>query len=131
MCFTQARDADQFVRVWMKEDKMLFTGSIRHTEDERLSLSGEGDSVLTIASAREEDSGQYQCRIMVETAVSVSHSLTVTTSFSIQAEPSQAVVSVPLRGQTSLACRTVGAEAEIEWTRDGARFSGKPSTEKR
>ena len=102
---------------------MLFTGSIRHTEDERLSLSGDDNSVLSISSAREEDSGQYQCRIMVETPVSVTHSLTVTDTFSIQAEPSQAVVSVPLRGQTSLSCRTVGASAEIQWTRDGARFS--------
>ena len=102
---------------------MLFTGSIRHTEDERLSLSGDDNSVLSISSAREEDSGEYQCRIMVETPVSVTHSLTVTNTFSIQAEPSQAVVSVPLRGQTSLSCRTVGASPEIQWTRDGARFS--------
>ena len=42
----------------------------------------------------------------------------------VQAEPSRAVVSVPLRGETTIACRTLGAPAEIEWTRDGAVFSG-------
>ena len=34
------------------------------------------------------------------------------------------MVSVPLRGETTIACRTLGASAEIEWTRDGAVFSG-------
>ena len=103
---------------------MLFTGSIRHTEDPRLELSEASE--LVISSAREEDSGQYQCRIMVETPLSVTHSLTVSNTFNIQAEPSQAVVSVPLRGETSLACRTIGAPGgtEIEWSRDGAVFSG-------
>ena len=101
---------------------MLFTGSIRHTEDPRLELTGESE--LSITSAREEDSGEYQCRIMVETPLSVTHSLTVTNAFNIQAEPSGAVVSVPLRGETTIACRTIGASAEISWTRDGAVFSG-------
>ena len=45
----------------------------------------------------------------------------------LQAEPSLGEVSVPLRGETSLACRTIGAPAEIEWTRDGAVFSGSES----
>ena len=62
---------------------MLFTGSIRHTDDPRLELTGESE--LSIASAQEEDSGEYQCRIMVETPLSVTHSLTVTNTFNIQA----------------------------------------------
>ena len=71
---------------------MLFTGTIRLTEDPRLELTGE--SALSISSAREEDSGQYQCRIMVETPLSVTHSLTVTRTFNIQARYSQAFLSL-------------------------------------
>ena len=29
-----------------------------------------------------------------------------------------------MRGETTIACRTLGTAAEIEWTRDGAVFSG-------
>ena len=39
-CDVKARDADKFVRIWMKGDDMLFTGNIRLTEDSRLTLTG-------------------------------------------------------------------------------------------
>ena len=71
---------------------MLFTGSIRHTEDPRLELTGE--SALSLSSVREEDSGQYQCRIMVESPLSVTHSLTVSRTFNIQARYSQALLTL-------------------------------------
>ena len=37
----EAVDAEKFVRVWMKEGVMLFTGNIRLNQDHRLSLAGE------------------------------------------------------------------------------------------
>ena len=83
---------------------MLFTGSIRHTEDPRLELRGESE--LTITSAQEDDSGEYQCRIMVEKVVRVRHTLIVANIFSIHTDPAEAMVSVPLRGQTRFRCKT-------------------------
>ena len=55
-----ASDADKFVRVWMKvppppasdptqEDVMLFTGSIRLTENTRMSLGGPTNSTLMVS----------------------------------------------------------------------------------
>ena len=40
MLFSKAKDADMFVRVWMKEGSMLFTGTISHEEDGRFELEG-------------------------------------------------------------------------------------------
>ena len=40
MLFLKAKDADMFVRVWMKEGSMLFTGTISHEEDGRFELEG-------------------------------------------------------------------------------------------
>ena len=123
----QARDADQFVRVWMRGHTMLYTGTIRHEEDPRLELAGEDGSSLVITDLTEEDSGQYECRIMVEKPVVVTHSLTVANIFAIHTEPAEAVVSVPLRGHTRLGCSTTGGQADIEWTRDGGKFSNNDS----
>ena len=39
MSYLKAKDADQFVRVWLRDDTMLFTGSIRHDEDTRYELT--------------------------------------------------------------------------------------------
>jgi len=123
----EARDADQFVRVWMRGHTMLYTGTIRHEEDPRLELAGEDGSSLVITDLTEEDSGQYECRIMVEKPVVVTHSLTVANIFAIHTEPAEAVVSVPLRGHTRLGCSTTGGQADIEWTRDGGKFSNNDS----
>jgi len=119
----EAKDAEKFVRVWMKDDVMLFTGNIRLNQDERLSL--EGNSSLVIMDTTPEDSGQYECRIMVRETVSISHTLIVTQSFSIQADPSEGVVMVPLRGSTHIGCKIVGdsgSKSGIVWSRDNNKF---------
>ena len=120
-----------FVRIWMRNDKMLFTGGIRNVEDERFELTGDDSSNMMIRDLEEADSGSYDCRIMVEEPVSVTHSLTVTRHFSIQADPVQAMVNVPLRGESRFGCKVTGGEAEIEWTRDGGKFSSSGSYEHR
>ena len=107
----------------MRGHTMLYTGTIRHEEDPRLELASDDGSSLVITDLTEEDSGQYECRIMVEKPVVVTHTLTVANIFAIHTVPTKAVVSVPLRGHTRLGCSTTGGEADIEWTRDGGKFS--------
>ena len=58
------------------------------------------DNGLKIAGAVEDDSGSYECKIMVEQEVTVTHSLTVARIFTIQSDPADALVTVPLRGHT-------------------------------
>ena len=111
----------------MKGDTMLFTGSVRHKEDTRLELAEEDGSSLLIRDLIEDDSGQYECRIMVEKVVRVRHTLIVANIFSIYTDPAEAMVSVPLRGQTRFGCKTSGDKAEIQWTRDGGKFSSTGS----
>lgn len=111
----------------MRGDTMLFTGSVRHEEDTRLELAEEDGSSLLISDLSEADSGQYECRIMVEKVVRVRHTLIVANIFSIHTDPAEAMVSVPLRGQTRFRCKTSGGEAEIQWTRDGGKFSSTGS----
>ena len=55
---------------------------------------------MKISAAVEEDSGSYECKIMVEQEVTVTHSLTVARIFTIQSDPADALVTVPLRGHT-------------------------------
>ena len=50
-----------------------------------------------ITDLTEDDSGSYECRIMVEQTVSVTHSLTVANIFSIHPDPADSQVNVPLR----------------------------------
>lgn len=111
----------------MRGDTMLFTGSVRHEEDTRLELAEEDGSSLLISDLSEADSGQYECRIMVEKVVRVRHTLIVANIFSIHTDPAEAMVSVPLRGQTRFGCKTSGGQAEIQWTRDGGKFSSTGS----
>ena len=111
----------------MKGDTMLFTGSVSHKEDTRLELAKEDGSNLLIRDLIEDDSGQYECRIMVEKVVRVRHTLIVANIFSIYTDPAEAMVSVPLRGQTRFGCKTSGDGAEIQWTRDGGKFSSTGS----
>ena len=46
----QAKDAERFVRVWVKDGDMLFTGNIRLTDDSRFSLSGKVGTVAVLRS---------------------------------------------------------------------------------
>ena len=92
-------------------------------------MSGKDGSSLVIKDLKESDSGTYDCRIMVEQQVTVSHTLTVTRQFSIQSDPTEAMVSVPLRGHTRFGCKVTGGQADIEWTRDGGKFSNTDSYE--
>ena len=79
---------------------------------------------MKINDLQESDTGLYECKIMVEQQVTVTHSLTVANIFSIQSDPADALVHVPLRGQTRFGCKVTGAnDADIEWTRDGGKFS--------
>jgi hypothetical protein len=84
----QANDAERFVRVWVKDGEMLFTGTIRLTDDSRFSLSGksyespfqhifkimttltvfvnfifkDSNTSLVLQNSGAEDSGEYECR---------------------------------------------------------------------
>ena len=58
---------------------------------------GSDESSLMITDLTEDDSGSYECRIMVEQTVSVAHSLTVANIFSIHPDPADSQVNVPLR----------------------------------
>jgi len=121
----ESKDAEKFVRVWMKEDVMLYTGNVRLNQDERFLLTGPGNSSLAILDSTPADSGQYECRIMVKQTVSITHTLMVTDTFSIQAKPSEGVVMVPMRGTTAIGCKIVGevgVDTSIVWSRDSSKF---------
>ena len=60
-------------------------------------IVGSDESSLMITDLTEDDSGSYECRIMVEQTVSVTHSLTVANIFSIHPDPPNSLVNVPLR----------------------------------
>ena len=108
--------------------------------------SGSDESSLMITDLTEDDSGSYECRIMVEQTVSVTHSLSVANMFSIHPDPPNSLVNVPLRqqnnylhisilsypinfirGNSRFGCKTSDPDSEIEWTRDGGKFSSTNS----
>ncbi|XP_023324662.1 protein amalgam isoform X2 [Eurytemora carolleeae] len=119
----QAQDADKFVRVWLKNGEMLFTGNIRLTEDSRFSLS-EKNTSLVLVNSTTEDSGVYECRIMVKQSLSVQHRLQVTETFSIKSDPPEGVIMVPIHGATEFGCIVIGGSnsSTLSWSRDNIRF---------
>jgi len=118
----QARDAERFVRVWLKDGDMLFTGTIRLSEDSRFSLTDKNTS-LVLRNAGIDDSGTYACRIMMKESLTVAHNLTVADSLTIKSIPVEGVLSVPLNGGAEFGCTVIGeAVSPISWSRDNTRF---------
>ena len=96
--------------VILQEDMMLFTGGMKMDENPRFSLAGPTNSTLMVTNRPAitikqsftikyigvllifpqitdvvpTDSGTYECRIMVRETVSISHTLLVSQSFSVQ-----------------------------------------------
>lgn len=119
----EAKDAERFVRVWEKEGEMLFTGNIRLTDDSRFSLS-DNNSSLVLKNSGPEDSGNYECRIMVKQVLSVKHSLRVTDTFTVKVDPNEGVLVVPQGRNATFSCKVSGdgLRESLTWTRDSSRF---------
>ena len=88
-------------------------------------MAGPGNTSLAIQSTSLSDSGEYECRIMVSQPLSVTHTLLVTSEFSLQTQPREGVVMAALRSDTTIGCRAIGEQGgntSIVWTREGERF---------
>ncbi|CAB4066111.1 TTN [Lepeophtheirus salmonis] len=88
----EATNSSEFVRIWVKDGQMLFTGSIMLYRSDRFSLK---ESSLYISRVSQEDSGVYTCSIMVkEEELSVQHTLNVIKAFFIKKYPNDGNVEI-------------------------------------
>uniref|UniRef100_A0A0K2V585 Ig-like domain-containing protein n=1 Tax=Lepeophtheirus salmonis TaxID=72036 RepID=A0A0K2V585_LEPSM len=127
----EATNSSEFVRIWVKDGQMLFTGSIMLYRSDRFSLK---ESSLYISRVSQEDSGVYTCSIMVkEEELSVQHTLNVIKAFFIKKYPNDGNVEIKVGESGKISCVVSSASSDdyvIEWTRDGQSFqNGEYSVE--